>query len=88
MPYFVYILRCLDGSFYIGHTNDLASRLHRHATCRGATHTSEHRPRKLVYTEECESRSAAMARERQLKGWTRAKKEALFAGDLSALRRL
>lgn len=90
MPYIVYILRFSDGTLYIGQTNDLHSRLKNHLdrTTKSAKFTRDHRDFKLVYQECYNSRVEAMKREKQLKGWTRAKKEALIAGDQKLLKRL
>ena len=82
----VYILRCADGSYYVGTTRDLASREGAHNDGRGAKHTFLRRPVELVYSEPFETLKAADKREHQLKGWTRAKKEALIAGDLDRLK--
>jgi putative endonuclease len=87
-PYFVYIVRCADGTLYTGSTNDIQARLLTHNSGRGAKYTAARRPVRVVYTEAHESRSAAQKREAQLKGWTRAKKEALLAGDRALLARL
>jgi putative endonuclease len=84
---FVYILRCSDDSLYIGESDDVPTRVSRHNDGRGSTFTASRRPVRLVYTEVHESREEALARERQLKRWTRAKKEALIAGDRLALKR-
>jgi predicted GIY-YIG superfamily endonuclease len=85
MPFFTYILRCSDGSLYVGYTQDLAARLATHNAGRGASYTCARRPVHLVHSESYELAAAALARETQLKKWSRAKKEALVAGDLSAL---
>jgi predicted GIY-YIG superfamily endonuclease len=87
MP-FVYIVRCADGSLYVGHTDDLSRREQTHNEGRGARLTAARRPVVMVYAEEHSTSHGAIARERQLKGWTRAKKEALVAGDLALLKRL
>ena len=84
----VYILRCADGSLYVGHTQDLQARERAHNEGRGGRYTARHGPVVLVYTEACGSVEAAVAREQQLKRWRRAKKEALIAGDIAALKRL
>jgi Predicted endonuclease containing a URI domain len=86
--WFVYILRCSDGSFYVGETNDVPSRLARHNNGTAAAHTAMHRPVQLVYTERYSTRDDCLKRERQLKRWTRAKKEALIAGDATTLKTL
>lgn len=88
VPYVVYTLRCADDSLYIGETRDLRHRLDRHADGSGCTFTRHRRPVRLAYSEPHPTRQAARQRERQLKRWTRAKKEALIAGDLSLLKRL
>jgi predicted GIY-YIG superfamily endonuclease len=85
--HFVYILRCADDSLYIGETNDLAGRVLKHNEG-GSPHTAARRPVSLAYSESFENRILALGRERQLKRWTRAKKEALIVGDLKLLRRL
>ena len=88
--YHVYIVRCADGALYIGHTSDLAWRLIRHndGTACAFTAATGRRPVELVLAEAYSTQSAALRRERQLKRWTRAKKEALVAGDLLTLKRL
>ena len=86
--WFVYILRCSDDSFYVGEMHDVAKRLAAHNKGTAATHTSMRRPVQVAYVEECSDRSAALKRERQLKRWSRAKKEAWIAGDLAALKTL
>jgi len=86
--YYVYILRCSDGSLYIGHTANLDSRLQAHNTGLGAAHTFRRRPVTLTYSEPHSTRVAAIHRERQLKRWTRKKKEALIRGDFEGLKAL
>ena len=81
----VYILRCCDGSLYTGYTNDLDNRLAAHNAGKGAKYTASRRPVQLVYTESAESKSAAMQREFQIKGWAKAKKEALIAENRQKL---
>ena len=85
---FVYILRCADGSLYVGETEDLAARLAKHNDGSASAYTAARRPIALVHSEVHTDQAAALARERQLKGWTRAKKEALIADDLAKLKRL
>lgn len=77
----VYILRCADGTLYTGYARDPEERAQVHNTGRGAKYTASRRPVTIVYSECCDSLSAALKRERQLKGWTRVKKEALIIGD-------
>jgi putative endonuclease len=82
----VYIVRCSDNSLYVGFTEDLDSREKTHNEGRGGRYTAERRPVQIVYAESHDSSEAARARERQLKRWTRNKKEALIAGDLARLK--
>ena len=84
--WYVYILRCSNNSLYIGETNDVAQRVADHQRGRGSELTTKFRPVHLVYCEQHPHRAAALKRERQLKGWTRAKKDALIQGDRNALR--
>ena len=88
--YTVYILRFSDNSLYIGQTNNLAERLaqHNNHTTKSAKFSKDHGNFVLVYQEEYVSRLEAMRREKQLKGWTRAKKEALISGDKELLKKL
>ena len=88
MSFYVYVLRCADGSYYLGHTDDLESRIAAHhvGEIKGYTHTR--RPVNLVFAEEFPSRDDALARERQVKGWSRSKKEALIKGNWSRLQRI
>jgi predicted GIY-YIG superfamily endonuclease len=86
--YFVYILRCRDGTHYVGHTNDLSRRFRQHRRGTGAKHTAEHSVAALVWREGPVDLTDAVRRERQLKRWSRLKKEALIRGDASTLRAL
>ena len=81
MAYYVCILRCSDGSYYVGHTNNLEHRLAAHE--RGAIegYTLSRRPVELVFSDRFSTRLEAFHRERQVKGWSRARKEALINGD-------
>ncbi|WP_424362724.1 GIY-YIG nuclease family protein [Methylocystis parvus] len=82
----VYILLCADGSYYTGLTrNEVETRVSEHNLGINAEYTSRRRPVKLVWSEHFERLTDAIAMERQLKGWSRAKKEALIRGDYSAL---
>ena len=84
MP-FAYILRCADDTLYVGHTEDLASREEMHNEGRGAAYTATRRPVRMVYAEQHPSTASAIAREHQLKRWSRDKKEALIRNDRPAL---
>ena len=85
MSFYVYILRCADGSYYTGHTDDLERRIaeHQSGTIPGYTH--DRRPVELMWAQDFPSRIEALERERQVKDWSRVKKEALFAGDWHAI---
>ena len=85
MPGYVYMLRCADGSLYVGSTRDLRSRLFQHEIGDGAAYTSDRRPVELVWHEEYEKVSHAFAREKQVQKWGRAKRLALIAGDYEGL---
>jgi len=82
---FTYILRCADGTLYVGHTDDLAIREQTHNEGKGAKYTAVRRPVRVVYAEGHASVESAVAREHQLKRWSREKKEALIRGDRTAL---
>jgi LAO/AO transport system kinase len=79
-PFTVYLLRCGDSSYYCGHTDDLDKRMQQHYDGQ-IGYTSERKPLKLVWQGEFETREGALAFEQKVKGWSRAKKEALIAGD-------
>lgn len=88
MVFYAYILRCADGSYYAGHTDDLEARVKVHREGALPCHTRTRRPVKLVWSQEFGTRDEAFAAERQIKGWSRAKKEALIAGDWEGLQYL
>ncbi|MDH5782765.1 MAG: GIY-YIG nuclease family protein [Candidatus Bathyarchaeota archaeon] len=67
VPYYVYVLLCEDGSYYTGYAKDVDSRVKRHMRGIGARYTKLHRPKRLVYTEEFDTRKEAMKREREIK---------------------
>ncbi len=86
--YYLYILRNNRNRLYIGQTKNIAQRLKDHGTGHGAKFIKEYGDFDLVYSEEYETRALAMKREKQLKHWTVAKKEALVVGDLVRLKQL
>jgi len=88
MKFYVYLLRCSNGTYYVGHTDDVARRLEEHNTGKGAEHTRKYRPVHLLYTEPFETEQDALRREMQIKHWSHAKKAALVAGDLPELKQL
>jgi len=84
----VYILQTADGALYIGQTSNVGERLRKHRYRLGSKFTSDHLSPRLVFGEGPMSLNEAVARERQLKRWSRAKKEALIRGDLPGLKKL
>jgi predicted GIY-YIG superfamily endonuclease len=77
--YFIYILHCKDGSYYVGLTNDLVRRFEEHSKgVYPSCYTFKKRPVNLVYFETCPFVEDAANREKQLKGWSRIKKKALI----------
>ena len=87
---FVYMLRCADGSYYVGTAtgDDLTRRIAEHNSGAYPGYTSTRRPVHLVWSEHFARITDAIAVERQVKGWTRAKKEALIKGDWRQLQQL
>lgn len=88
MSFFAYMLRCADGSFYLGHTDDLEERIEQHHSGEVLGYTHTRRPLELVWQQAFEAREEALAAERQVKGWSRAKKQALIQGDWKRIQQL
>ncbi len=89
MPAYVYIVRCADNSLYVGLTRaTLEKRLGEHNAGIYRGFTYKRRPVRLAWHVECQMIIDAIGIERKLKGWSRAKKEALIAGDFDLLRSL
>ncbi|WP_311269821.1 GIY-YIG nuclease family protein [Sphingobium sp. WCS2017Hpa-17] len=88
MAFHAYILRCNDGSFYAGHTEDLEGRIAQHDQGLIGGYTAIRRPVTLVWTENFGTRDEALTAERRIKGWSRAKKQALIDGDWERLKLL
>lgn len=84
MPY-VYILKCSDGSYYVGQTSDIEQRLAQHKDGAYKGYTSTRRPVTLLWHQKVQTDDEAFQLERKLKGWTRAKKEALIAGKFEQI---
>jgi histidine triad (HIT) family protein len=78
MTGFMYILECSDGTYYTGSTNNLPLRFYQHEQGEGANYTRKRRPLKLVYFEEYPRIDEAFYREKQVQGWSHAKKKALI----------
>ena len=87
--YYVYILECKDGNYYIGITNDLDTRVEQHNSGDNKNcYTYKRRPVVLKYFERFKEVKQAIEWEKQLKGWSRKKKEALFKEDWNEVRKL
>lgn|SRR5262249_12645228 len=85
-PVWVYILRCADDSYYTGHTEHLERRLAQHQAGEGSEWTKLRLPVELVFAQEMPDHDCAFLAERQIKSWSRAKKEALIAQQWDRLR--
>jgi len=88
LVFFVYILKCNDGSYYTGHTDNIEQRLSQHVLGLTRGYTYKRRPVELVFVETVGSRQEALDAEFQIKKWTRKKKEALIARDWELLQEL
>ena len=88
MSFYAYMLLCAGGSYYVGHTDDPEARIAAHRSGSIAGYTQRRRPVQLVWHQEFAEREQAFAAERQIKGWSRAKKEALIRGDWDAVQLL
>ncbi|MCX6169153.1 MAG: GIY-YIG nuclease family protein [Ignavibacteriales bacterium] len=84
----VYILKCADGSYYTGVTNNLERRITEHQYGAHDGYTSVRLPVELVFSQEISNPLDAIAAEKQIKGWSRAKKEALIRADFNLLHEL
>ena len=86
----MYILECGDGTYYVGSARDLDSRVEQHVAGLGGSYTRKRQPVRLAYAEEFTRIDEAWQREKQVQGWSRAKRKALIEGrlgDLPALSR-
>ena len=88
MTFWVYILRCNDNSYYTGHTDDIEKRIAQHREAKNGGYVATRMPVTLVFSEQFSTRLEALALERQIKGWSRKKKEALMREDWIELSRL
>ena len=86
MAFYSYILRCADGSYYTGHTDDLEARFAAHQSGAIKGYTSRRLPVELMWSAAFATRAEAMESELQIKGWSREKKEALIAEDWAKLK--
>ena len=85
-PVWVYILRCADGSYDTGHSENLDRRLAQYQAGEGSEWTKRRLPVELVFAQEMPDHDSAFLAERQIKSWSRAKKEALIAQQWDQLR--
>ncbi len=81
MAFYTYLLCCADGKYYAGHTDNLEHRIAQHQSGMIGGYTQHRRPVELVWSAYFQTRYEALSAERQIKGWSRAKKEALIKGD-------
>lgn len=88
MPYYVYIVRCVDGSFYTGYSRNVDRRMRQHVKGKGARYLRIHRPEALVHVEEFGSRAEAMRRERIVKLLSHSQKLGLAKSKANAKRRV
>ena len=88
MAYWAYMLRCSDGTYYTGHTDDLEHRMAQHMVGATGGYTATRQPVERVWSSEFATRYEALSAERQIKGWSKAKKEELIQGDWAAIQRL
>lgn len=86
--HYVYILKCADDSYYVGSTNDLERRLATHQAGLIEGYTKSRRPVEFIWSAEFPTKHDAFLCERQIKGWTRKKKEALIRGDWDGIREI
>ena len=87
--FYVYILKCKNGQYYVGHTDNIEQRLSEHYL--GAIndcYTKNRRPLELMFLQNFETRDNAFHVERQIKGWSRKKKEALIEDNWEEIKRL
>jgi putative endonuclease len=85
LAFWAYILKCADGRYYTGHTDNLETRIAQHHAGGFCDFTSRRRPLQLMWSQEFGTRVEALEAERRIKPWSRAKKEALIKGDWAAL---
>ena len=88
MTFWAYMLHCSGGQFYTGHTDDLERRIAQHQAGVVPSFTRDRLPVVLVWSQPFATRDEALAAERQVKGWSRAKKMALIRGDRVSVQRL
>jgi putative endonuclease len=80
MKYFTYIILCGNNKYYVGHTADLQKRFDRHKNKTGARFTLQNKPMRILWSKEFKTEIESVKREKQIKGWSRIKKEKLING--------
>jgi putative endonuclease len=88
MAFWCYMLHCADRSFYVGHPDNLETRMGQHHRGQAAAYTRTRLPIKLVWSQAFGSRIEALEAERRIKGWSRAKKLALIREDWALISEL
>lgn len=86
--FWVYMLRCSDGSYYTGHTDSLERRMAQYQVGECEGYAATRLPVELVWSQKISTREEALSAEQQIKGWSRKKKEALIRGDWAEISRL
>jgi len=86
--FYVYILKCSDGTYYTGYTQNFIERIKQHYQAQGSVYTRKRQPVKLIYFLEFSKRYDALYAEKQIKSWGKGKKEALINGDCEFLQAL
>ena len=84
--FFVYILRCSDGTYYVGQTDDIEKRIAAHRSKAYSCYTAKRLPIEVVFCQQCFSRTDAFTLEKKIKSWSRKKKEALISGDWESVK--
>jgi tRNA/rRNA methyltransferase len=87
-PFHIYMLQCSDGSYYVGHTDNIDKRISEHLQGMISGYTKTRLPVKVVYTQDFGTRDEAIIAERQIKKWSRKKKEALIRNDWDSIIKL
>ena len=88
MAFWAYMLHCRGGTFYVGHTDNLESRIAQHQAAVVPGFTRDRLPVELVWTQSFAGRIEALEAERRIKGWSRAKRMGLIRGDWASIQRL
>jgi len=84
-PFYVYILKCRDNSYYVGHTDNIENRVSQHHVGKADGYTATRLPIRIMFVHEFTTRGEAIDMEQRIKGWSRKKKEALIAGNYELL---